>query len=289
MNMTLKSQSESTQLQIKHVSFVLSTPNKHHLSAQSNTPNNRKDVSTTPSSRFLTLLNWCLKSLISQPIPKKSHLLSPALRIRSNAFETSKIFGFDEKIMVIFGEHSYQICHILQTICWKLQHSSLPPLFLMHIFLFTMIIWWPHPRFCLGTWWYYWMLKSFKIHLVSPCNTSLFCLVFLPISRPETDNSPPILSSWLTHNPWWMKIQVESAYSRGWLCLHWNFSIWIHPPNGGAIWEGMISFLVCWNLFFEEIGLWCWSIKCSPCSFVIWQSTSGWSNCELRCFWAQRV
>ena len=38
-----------------------------------------------------------------------------------------------------------------------------------------------------------------------------------------------------------------------------------------------------WLLFsllefvFEEIGLWCWCIKRCSCSFVIWQSTSGWS------------
>ena len=102
----------------------------------------------TPSSRFLSFPQVSNHSSHS-PSPQKSHLLSPALRIRSNAFETSNVLDLvKKKVWCFFGKN--HIKSVIFSIKFAENYSSLPLLFLMYVFLFTMIIRWPHPRFCLG-------------------------------------------------------------------------------------------------------------------------------------------
>lgn len=194
--MILKSQSKSTQWQIWQMPHPQT---KNHLSPQPDTPNNRKDASITPSSRFLSFpqvsnhsshspfppenLTSCHQHYESGPMPS---------RLRTFWIWWTKSWCFLGKI---------HIKSVIFSIKFAENYSSLPLLFLMYIFLFTMIIWWPHTRFCLG---YLLVLLDadiFQIHLVSPCNVSIKPWF---LGAGNTGPPPPILSSWLTHNPWWL-------------------------------------------------------------------------------------
>ena len=165
------------------------------------TQQQEKDASITPSSRFLSFPQVSNHSSHSPPLVTSTTNQVQCLR----DFER---FGFGEQNRGVFLRKNH-IKSVIFSMKVAENYSSLPLLFLMYIFIFTMIIWWPHPRFCLG---YLMVLLNAEIFQNSASFTlqranehPVFWGVFLPISRPgNTGPPPPILSSWLTHNPWWL-------------------------------------------------------------------------------------
>ena len=121
---------------------------KNHLSAQPNTPNNRKDASITPSSRFLSFPQVSNHSSHS-PSPQKISPLVTSTTNQVQCLRDFERFGFGEQNRGVFWGKIH-IKSVIFSIKFAENYSSLPLLFLMNIFIFTMIIWWPHPRFCLG-------------------------------------------------------------------------------------------------------------------------------------------
>ena len=189
---------------------------KNHLSAQPNTPNNRKDASITPSSRFLSFPQVSNHSSHS-PSPQKISPLVTSTTNQVQCLRDFERFGFGEQNRGVFWGKIH-IKSVIFSIKFAENYSSLPLtvsdeyIHLHHDYLMTSsAILFGVPAGTTGCW----HLSNFTYFQPATCQWTpcFFGGVFLPISRPgNTGPPPPILSSWLTHNPWWMKIQeVESA------------------------------------------------------------------------------